>query len=171
MKFSEEKHLTFEEAVEIMFRQLGDWKIMALATSVNDHVTVRNVSCLFYDNKIYFKTDKNFRKTKQLFENPQVALCWSGIQVEGLAENKGLVADEPGKRFEKGYKEFLWNSYNAYSHVDTEILIQVTPKHVEVWDTSDGQYAYQLFIDFDSRTVEVKPYDVKKGSILNVGVC
>ena len=113
-------------------------------------------------DKIYFKTDKNFRKTKQLFENPQVALCWSGIQVEGLAENKGLVADEPGKRFEKGYKEFLWNSYNAYSHVDTEILIQVTPKHVEVWDTSDGQYAYQLFIDFDSRTVEVKPYDVKK---------
>lgn len=162
MKFSKEKHLTFEEAVEIMFRQLGDWKIMALATSVNDHVTDRNVSCLFYDNKIYFKTDKNFRKTKQLFENPQVALCWSGIQVEGLAENKGLVADEPGKRFEKGYKEILWNSYNAYSHVDTEILIQVTPKHVEVWDTSDGQYAYQLFIDFDSRTVEVKPYDVKK---------
>ena len=162
MKFSKEKHLTFEEAVEIMFRQLGDWKIMALATSVNDHVTVRNVSCLFYDNKIYFKTDKNFRKTKQLFENPQVALCWSGIHVEGLAENKGLVADEAGKRFEKGYKEFLWNSYNAYSHVDTEILIQVTPKHVEVWDTSDGQYAYQLFIDFDSRTVEVKPYDVKK---------
>ena len=162
MKFSKEKHLTFEEAVEIMFRQLGDWKIMALATSVNDNVTVRNVSCLFYDNKIYFKTDKNFRKTKQLFENPQVALCWSGIQVEGLAENKGLVADEPGKRFEKGYKEILWNSYNAYSHVDTEILIQVTPKHVEVWDTSDGQYAYQLFIDFDNRTVEVKPYDVKK---------
>ena len=70
MKFSKEKHLTFEEAVEIMFRQLGDWKIMALATSVNDHVTVRNVSCLFYDEKIWFKTDKNFRKTKQLLENP-----------------------------------------------------------------------------------------------------
>ena len=162
MKFSKEKHLTFEEAVEIMFRQLGDWKIMALATSVNDHVTVRNVSCLFYDNKIYFKTDKNFRKTKQLFENPQVALCWSGIQVEGLAENKGLVADDSGNRFEKGYNELLCNSYNAYSHVDTEILIQVTPKHVEVWDNSEGKYAYQLFIDFDSRTVEVKPYDVKK---------
>ena len=32
----------------------------------------------------------------------------------------------------------------AYSHVDTEILIQVTPKHVEVWDTSDGQYALSL---------------------------
>ena len=29
------------------------------ADSVNDHVMVRNVSCLFYDDKIYFKTDKN----------------------------------------------------------------------------------------------------------------
>lgn len=162
MKFSKEKHLSFEEAVEIMFNQLGDWKIMALASSVNDYVMVRNVSCLFYDDKIYFKTDKNFRKTKQLFENPQVALCWSGIQVEGVAENKGLVVDEPGRRFEKSYKEFLWNSYNAYSHEDTEILIEVSPKYVEVWDTSEDQYAYQLFIDFDKKEVEVKPYDVKK---------
>ncbi|MFR3825633.1 MULTISPECIES: hypothetical protein [Hungatella] len=41
----------------------------------------------------------------------------------------------------------------------------MTPKHVEVWDTSDEQYACQLFIDFDNRTVEVKPYDVKNRSI------
>lgn len=77
---------------------------MALASSLNDYVMVRNVSCLFYDEKIYFKTDKNFRKTKQLLENPNVALCWSGVQVEGVAQNKGLVVDEPGRKFEKGYK-------------------------------------------------------------------
>ena len=101
MKFSTDKNLTFEQAVEIMFDKLGDYKIMALASSVNDYVMVRNVSCLFYDNKIWFKTDKNFRKTQQLYENPQVALCWSGVQVEGIAANKGLVVDEPGRRFEK----------------------------------------------------------------------
>lgn len=161
MKFSKDKNLTFNEAVDIMFHQLGDWKIMALASCVNDYPMIRNVSCLFYDNKIYFKTDKNFRKTKQLFENPRVALCWSGIQVEGTAENKGLVTEEPGRRFEKGYKEFLWNSYNAYSHEDTEILIEVAPKYVEVWDTSEDGYAYQLFIDFEKEEVEVIPYDKK----------
>jgi general stress protein 26 len=47
---------------------------------------VRNVSCLFYNDKIYFKTDKDFRKTKQLYENPNVALCYGGIQVEGTAK-------------------------------------------------------------------------------------
>lgn len=103
MQFSKEQNLTFEQAVKKMFEKLGDSKIMALASAVGTHVMVRNVSCLFYNNKIYFKTDKNFRKTQQLFENPNVALCWSGVQVEGVAENKGLVVDEPGRTFETLY--------------------------------------------------------------------
>ena len=159
MKFSVNKELSFEDAVSLMFEKLGDWKIMALASSVNDYVMVRNVSCLFYDNKVYFKTDKNFRKTKQLYENPQVALCWSGVQIEGIAENKGLVVDEPDRKFEKLYKEHLWGSYNKYSHEDTEIIIEVTPKFVEIWDTSEDNYAFQIFIDFEKKSVEVKQYD------------
>jgi len=159
MQFSINKEITFNEAVKIMFDKLGDWKIMALASSVNDYVMVRNVSCLFYDDKVYFKTDKNFRKTQQLFQNPNVALCWSGVQIEGIAENKGLVVDEPDRRFEKLYKEFLWGSYNKYSHEDTEIIIEVTPKFVEVWDTSEDNYAYQIFIDFETKKVTVKQYD------------
>ena len=159
MNYSIEKNLTFEQAVDIMFQKLGDWKVMALASSVNDYVMVRNVSCLFYDNKVYFKTDKNFRKTQQLYQNPRVAMCWSGVQIEGLAENKGLVVDEPGRRFEQGYQKYLWGSYNRYSHEDTEILIEVSPKFVEVWDTSEENYAYQIFIDFEKQSVEVKQYD------------
>ena len=159
MKFTLDKEITYQEAVERMFEMLGDSKIMALASSVNDYVMVRNVSCLFYDRKIWFKTDKNFRKTKQLLENPRVAVCWSGVQVEGIAANKGLVAEEPGQRFAQGYKKHLWESYNKYSHEDTEILIVISPKYVEIWDTSDDGYAFQLFLDFEKETVEVKQYD------------
>ena len=161
MKFSIYKNLTFEQAVEIMFDKLGTDKIMALASSVNDYVMVRNVSCLFYDGLVWFKTDKNFRKTQQLFENPHVALCWSGVQIEGLAENRGLVVDEPDRKFEKLYEKYLWGSYNKYSHEDSEIIIAVIPKFVEIWDTSEDNYAYQIFIDFDNKSVEVKPYDEK----------
>lgn len=153
--------MNFQEAKELFFKQLGDFKIMALATSVHDYVMVRNVSCLFYDERIYFKTDKNFRKTQQLYQNPQVALCSGGIQVEGLAENKGLVIEEPGKKFEAGYKKHLWGSYNAYSHEEDEILIEVTPQFVEIWDTDEDNYAFQIFIDFKQESVEVKKYDQK----------
>ena len=159
MNFSVDKNLSFDQAVELMFQKLGDWKIMALASSVNDYVMVRNVSCLFYDGKIWFKTDKNFRKTQQLFANPQVAMCWNGVQVEGIAANMGLVVDEADRKFETLYKKHLWGSYNKYSHEDSEILIQVTPQFVEVWDTSDDNYAYQIFIDFKQQSVQVKQYD------------
>ena len=159
MQFSGDRTLSFQEAVELMFQKLGDSKIMALASSVNDYVMVRNVSCLFYDNKVWFKTDKHFRKTQQLYQNPRVALCWSGVQIEGIAENKGLVVDEPGRKFEALYKKHLWGSYNKYSHEDTEILIEVSPRFVEIWDTTEDNYAFQVFIDFDRESVEVKAYD------------
>ena len=106
-----------------------------------------------------FKTDKNFRKTQQLFKNNRVAMCFNGTQVEGTAVNKGLVVDEPGRVFEKKYKEYLWQSYNAYSHVESEILIEVTPEFVEIWDENENRHAFQLFIDFKKKTVEYKPYD------------
>ena len=159
MEFSKIRELTFRQAVELMFNKLGDWKIMALATAVDQHVMVRNVSCLFYDGKIWFKTDKNFRKTQQLYQNPNVALCWSGVQVEGTAKNVGLVVEQPDRRFEEGYKKFMWGSYNKYSHEDTEILIEVTPSFVEVWDTTEENYAFQIFIDFNTQSVEIKQYD------------
>ena len=161
MKFTLDKAISFDAAVDRMFEMLGNSQIMALASSLNDYVMVRNVSCLFYDGRIYFKTDKNFRKTKQLLENPRVAMCWSGVQVEGIAVNKGLVSEEPGLRFEKGYEKYLWQSYNKYSHKDTEILIEVSPAYVEIWDTSEDGYAFQLFLDFEKKAVEVRQYDEK----------
>ena len=159
MQYSADRSLTFEQAVALMFDKLGTDRIMALASAVGEHVMVRNVSCLFYEGKVWFKTDKNFRKTQQLYQNPNVALCWSGVQIEGTAQNRGLVVDEPGRRFEKLYKKYLWGSYNRYSHEDTEILIEVTPRFVEIWDTSEDNSAYQIFIDFETRSVQVKPYD------------
>ncbi|HAH94965.1 pyridoxamine 5'-phosphate oxidase family protein [Dielma fastidiosa] len=153
--------MEFNEAKALMFKKLGTSKIMALASSVDDYVMVRNVSCLFYDDKIYFKTDKNFRKTQQLFKNPRVALCVGGVQVEGIAVNKGLVVEEEGRKFETAYKKYLWQSYNAYSHEDTEILIEVTPIFVEIWDEDENRYAFQTFIDFEKQSVEVKAYDQK----------
>ena len=89
--------MEFLEAKKIMEQKMGDWKIMALASCEDNYPMVRNVSCLFYNDKIYFKTDKNFRKTQQLFKNNRVAMCFNGTQVEGIAANKGLVVDEPGR--------------------------------------------------------------------------
>lgn len=151
--------MNFEEAKKIFQDKLGIWKIMALATCVDNVPMIRNVSCLFYNDKIYFKTDKNFRKTAQLLANPKVAMCFHGVQVEGTAINTGLVIEEEGRVFEKLYQQYLWGSYNRYSHEDSEILIEVTPEFVEIWEDDEEKNAYQIFIDFTKEEVEVKPYD------------
>lgn len=153
------KQLTFNQAKELMFEKLGDSKIMALATSVDDYPMIRNISAIFYNEKIYFKTDINFRKTKQLLQNPKVALCFHGVQVEGIARNTGLVVDEPGQIFAKKYEQYLWGSYNLYSHEDSEILIEVEPKFVEIWEDDEEKKAFQIFIDFQAESVEIKDYD------------
>lgn len=155
-----EQNYSFDAAFDVMKKKMGDWKIIALASCENNYPMVRNVSCLFYNDKIYFKTDKNFRKTKQLYANPRVAMCFNGTQVEGEAKILGLVVDEPGRVFEKKYREFLWGSYNAYSHEEDEILVEVTPHFVEIWDEDENNKAFQLFLDFDKHEAFKKQYDL-----------
>lgn len=142
-----------------MYDKLGKKRIMALATSLNDHVTVRNVSVIIHEGRILFKTDKNFRKTKQLLENPNVAICYWGVQIEGKAVNHGLVVDEPGQVFQELYKEHWDKSYNAYPHKDTEILIEIMPHFVEIWDQDKDEKGFQLLLDFDKQEAEIKYYD------------
>ena len=98
--------MEFKQATEIFWKKLGNYKIMALASSVDDVPMIRSVSCIFYNERIYFKTDKNFRKTQQLFKNNKVAMCFHGVSLEGIAKNAGLVIDEPGRIFEKKYQEY-----------------------------------------------------------------
>ena len=38
--------------------------------------------------RFILKPIKTLEKTQQLFKNPQVAMCFNGVQVEGKAVNK-----------------------------------------------------------------------------------
>ena len=53
---------------------------------------------------------KILERQSSYIKNPRVALCYSGIQVEGKAEILGLVIDEPGRQFEKLYQKYLWEA-------------------------------------------------------------
>jgi uncharacterized pyridoxamine 5'-phosphate oxidase family protein len=149
----------FDGAVAAMFEKLGEGKIIALASSLGDRVSVRNVSGLFYDGRIFFKTDINFPKTAQLLANPNVAVCFWGVQIEGIAKNHGLVTEEPGRVFEKRYKKIWDKSYNAYAHEDSEILVEVVPVFAEIWDQDENDRGFQTLLDFKTREASVKYYD------------
>lgn len=151
--------MEFKTAVHNMFQKLGHKKIIALATSVNDHVTVRNVSGIIHQQRIFFKTDINFPKTQQLLQNPQVAICWWGIQIEGQAINHGLVAQQADQTFAELYQKYWDTSYTAYAHQETEILIEIRPRFAEIWDQDRDNKGFQTFIYFDEERAEIKRYD------------
>ena len=104
MNFTVNKDITFNQAVELMFDKLGVCKIMALATAFNDVPMVRNVSCLIYDEAIWFKTDMNFRKTAQMLRNPKVAMCWNGVQVEALPKTEASLSTSPAAALRSSMK-------------------------------------------------------------------
>lgn len=153
------EQLDYDKTVQYFWDKLGTACIMQLAASADDRISVRSVSCIMYSDAIVFKTDKNFDKTKQLLKNPNVAMCKYNINVEGIAENRGLVVDEPDRKFEKLYAKHLDGSYNAYSHVDTEILVAVYPKQIEIWDCDENNYAFQILVDMEKKTAVKQWYD------------
>ena len=153
--------MKFEDATAILWKKLNPASVMQLASSVDNLVYIRTVSCIMYNdqNRIMFKTDMNFEKTKQLSVNNNVAMCKSGVSLQGIATNLGLVIDEPGRRFEALYDEYMKGSYTAYTHAETEVLIAVDPTNVEIWDWDEEHYSYQIFIDFANKTAEKHWYD------------
>ena len=78
--------MEFTKAYENFYKELGESKKMVLSTSLNDVVTSRMMSVVVIDKKIYFQTDKTFRKYNQLKENPRVSLCIDNIQIEGYCK-------------------------------------------------------------------------------------
>lgn len=71
------------------------------------------------DAKIYFQTNVNFVKYQQMFENPRVS----------------LVADHI--------------SFQHYSHLQGEVLVEVTPKKITLW-CYGNHGAYGDFLDMEA---------------------
>ena len=76
------------------------------------------MSIVVLNKKIYFQTDRTFRKYKQIKENPQVSLCIDNIQMEGYCEQVGIPSDNA--EFVDVYKKHFLNSYTRYSCLKNE---------------------------------------------------
>lgn len=143
-----------------IFMQLGNSKVMVLATSCEDKVTARNMSCIMLNHKIYFQTDYLFLKTQQIYKNPNVALCVDNIQIEGTAKVKGHPDEDP--EFSEGYKKYYRNSYDTYSHLKNQIVIEVEPTLITLWKYSDNRKPYREFLNLKLQNASREIYDISK---------
>jgi uncharacterized pyridoxamine 5'-phosphate oxidase family protein len=152
--------LNYQVELEEIYAHIGEYKIMALATSSQNHPTVRLVSCIVYENKIYFQTGTDLIKYKQIYENNHVALCADNIQIEGIATILGRTNDKQNNEIMEVYKKYYKNSYETYMHNETEVLIKIVLKKIIKWDYENGK-PYRIFIDVDNKQARKEMYSVK----------
>ena len=121
------------------FDNLDKKKHIVLATCLNDEPTARTVSYIILDNKIYFQTDIKFDKCMQIEENNNVALCLDNYQIEGTAKILEHPLDEKNKRFLNKFKQIHENSYNEYSILEDEVVIEINPIFIKIWKYIDNK--------------------------------
>lgn len=121
----------FEVKVNRLFENLGQGKIMSLATGNEDRISARSMSVCIFDNKFYFQTDKNFLKFSQIKNNPNVALCFENVSIEGIATCLGKPLEN--SRFCEIFNKQFHGSFVAYSSLENEVLFEIEPKLIKLW--------------------------------------
>ena len=149
----------FTQKLNELFSKLGNHSIMCLATSFNDKVTARSMSIIIYNNKFYFQTDTNFQKFEQIKNNHNVALCCNNIQIEGVCTALGHPLLDSNSFFSDLYKKYYESSFLKYSSLKDEILFEVIPSKISVWDYDDGK-PYQEFFVIQDNTYQKVYYTI-----------
>ena len=148
--------LNYEAELKRVFDRIEETREAVLATSSKDNPTVRFVSIIFYDNKIFFQTGIDLIKYEQICENKNVALCFGNVQIEGIANilGKPTEHDKFIEIFEKQHK----NSFETYSKLDKEILIEIMLKKITIYEYDKNRNPYRIFIDLDNKKSHKKMY-------------
>jgi len=136
--------MKYKEEIEKTLKVISEKKIMVLATSLNDNVYARNMSVVSIYDRVYFQTDREMNKIRQIENNNKVALCVDNIQITGEAEIIGTWEDN--KKIKDKYVEKQAASYEKYKNIKKEIVIEVTMKEIEMWEYKDNK-AYIVNID------------------------
>lgn len=121
----------FEEAYLRFWRDVGKSRKMVLSTSLHDVVTSRTMSVVVLEQKLYFQTDKTFRKYEQLKGNPSVALCIDNIQIEGQCREIGTPKENT--EFLNAYRAHFKGSFDRYSMLEMERVFVMEPTFIERW--------------------------------------
>ena len=139
--------LDFSEEMAKLIKQIKGQKVMSLATCENNYPTVRSMSTIVFNGKIYFQTGTNFLKYKQIISNNNVALSFDNVQIEGIARVVGKPFDEKNIEIMEIFKKYQKFAYKNYSHLADEVLIEVTIKKAALWKYNIKIKPYRIFIE------------------------
>jgi uncharacterized pyridoxamine 5'-phosphate oxidase family protein len=114
-------------AKETLQENIGQDRIMALATRNGEGVASRTVNVYTYKDDFYFVTEENSNKYAQMSQNNKVALSADAIQITGNAILLDHPCSESNKEFVKFVETQLPGQMDKYSAEPLKRLIKIEP--------------------------------------------
>lgn len=147
------EELDYAKLERDVMKLLEKAKLIVLATSADNQVTARTMSCVNDGLTIYCQTGGTSTKYGQITRNANVALCIGNMQIEGTASIIGHPFSEENERFVDLYKKRHARSFKLYSHLQDEVVIKIKPTKVTLWkyDLFRGGKSYRDFLSISDR--------------------
>nr|WP_092072979.1 pyridoxamine 5'-phosphate oxidase family protein [Dendrosporobacter quercicolus]NSL48820.1 pyridoxamine 5'-phosphate oxidase family protein [Dendrosporobacter quercicolus DSM 1736]SDM52395.1 Pyridoxamine 5'-phosphate oxidase [Dendrosporobacter quercicolus] len=118
---------TVRTATETLREQIGQDKIMVLATRNGDGVAARTVNIYTYGGCFYFITEADSNKYTQISQNAQVALSIDAIQITGCATLLEHPCSASNKLIAAFVEKQLPQQFARYAAEPVMRLIRVNP--------------------------------------------
>lgn len=124
--------MEYDELLIKIVKFLSQTNYAVLATASKDGIVTASEMCVIADETtLYFQTDINFEKSKNIMENPNVAITIGNIYFKGQASIIGKARENIF--FVNKMKEKHYNTYKNYTDLPNQILIKVELTECRIW--------------------------------------
>ena len=133
----------FEEKYNQLLSSIGDHKTMVLSTAVHNTAYSRMMSIVQFGEKFYFQTDCKMDKYSQLKLSSDISLCFDNITIQGRCKEVGIPLEN--EKFCELYSKYFTHAYQLYSHLENEVLFEITPTAIKVWGYENSNPYYEIY--------------------------
>ena len=142
-------------SIQRLFEGIGTSFVGTLATSSVEGAFARTMSILVKDQSLFFQTDRNSDKYKHIQDNSNVAIVKNEYQILGKCFGLGHPKDEKNQFIFMDFSHEFPNAAKKYSALDQEVLLQVKPVKVKIWEYAEQGARIRVY-DFDNKTVGIE---------------
>lgn len=116
-------------------------EVAILATSAKDHVTMRTVSPVYFEDAILIFTGPESEKYRQLQANPGCCVAVGGCFLEARAEFRGHTMLEENKALRDAYAQKFQDAFdeNVPFGGRSAAFIVLRPVRVKGWGFENGE--------------------------------
>lgn len=113
-RFVMEQSAIYKRALEVMEDNFGHMTIMSLGTCADNVVAVRDLHAYYHNGKMYLLAKTNNTLMHDIAKNPNVGLCHSAHNMQGVARSLGHPLEPQNADLRKRLKKEFSLNYDEY---------------------------------------------------------